>query len=82
MSDDVNPDRFILDKQPSLMVSQCWFCKHWQGKSKCTAFPNGVPMSILVNEADHRSTVPGDNDIRFEAKSAKGKKLVDQYFDK
>lgn len=46
---------------------QCMSCKHLQeGKPpKCTAFPDGIPMPILMDEVDHRKPVEGDHGIQF-----------------
>lgn len=35
------------------------------GRMKCTAFPAGIPLPILRNEADHRKPYSGDSGIRF-----------------
>ena len=54
---------------------QCRKCRHDKtgvdgqvGKSVCTAFPDGVPLEILLNRHDHRKPYQGDNGLRFEAK--------------
>lgn len=50
----------------------CLYCKHLERQRDfsegvfCSAFPEGVPLSILDNEADHRQPVEGDNGIQFE----------------
>lgn len=47
---------------------QCFSCKHLKegAPPHCTAFPQGIPLIILENKADHRKPFPGDNGIHFE----------------
>lgn len=33
---------------------------------RCDAFPEGIPMNILLNQVDHRKEVEGDHGIRFQ----------------
>jgi len=47
-------------------LSQCADCRHWRGGTKCAAFPERIPGTILRNEHDHREPYEGDNGIRFE----------------
>lgn len=35
---------------------------------RCEAFPEAIPMPILLNEHDHREPYKGDHGIRFEAR--------------
>jgi hypothetical protein len=44
------------------------FCKHLREEVglPCSAFPAGVPDSIMLDGYDHRYDHPGDNGIRFE----------------
>ncbi len=48
----------------------CVTCKHWHQDNTeamtCDAFPNGIPMPIILNAADHRKPYPGDHGIRYE----------------
>lgn len=56
--------------------SQCYSCAHFvvgPGGGRdggntgptCSAFPSGVPESLLGNEADHRLPYPGDGGVRW-----------------
>lgn len=51
------------------VLPQCQNCIHLVSTStpRCTAFPEGIPMEILVNNLDHRKPVKGDNGTRYEA---------------
>lgn len=52
------------------IIPQCVDCLHLNRDTKpptCTAFPNGIPETILVNEVDHREPVRGDHGIQFVA---------------
>lgn len=50
---------------PSMNVSQCFFCKHAKKGKVCDAFPEGIPVEILLNKKDHRNPVDGDHGITF-----------------
>lgn len=48
-------------------VSQCVHCTHkHKSGATCRAFPDGIPMKILLNEHDHRKPFEGDNGVQFE----------------
>ena len=53
-------------------IPQCFDCKHLAAKPlpgnimACPAFPEGIPETILVNDANHKKPYPGDNGIQFE----------------
>jgi|GEM_PF-4753786 len=46
--------------------SMCFECIHANdGWGSCTAFPDGIPNSILLGDVDHRVPVEGDGGIQF-----------------
>lgn len=61
-----------------IRLPQCNRCKHerpyYEGMTQfqCSAFPDEIPLEILLNKHDHRLPYPGDNGILFEPKEAKG----------
>ena len=47
----------------------CLICKHYTGKFKCKAFPNGIPDKIMIGKSEHEKPLPEQtNDIVFEQK--------------
>lgn len=50
----------------------CETCKHYLGDAKCKAFPQEIPIEIIVGKDRHRESIPGDNGIIYtpKAKSA------------
>ena len=63
------PVKFTIVGNPGdLTVSQCTFCAHRSPDgTKCKAYPAGIPVEILFNEADHTLPFVGDNGIRYQA---------------
>lgn len=53
------------------VLVQCMVCANFNNsvreKNVCSAFPDGIPSNILLNEVDHRQPVDGDNGIQFRA---------------
>jgi hypothetical protein len=47
----------------------CMNCKHFndevQNRNVCKAFPDGIPVKILIGENDHTKPYPGDHGVRF-----------------
>jgi hypothetical protein len=49
----------------------CPFCKHTGiDKTRCAAFPDGIPTEIKLTRVNHRKPVEGDHGIRFEPDGA------------
>lgn len=50
----------------------CLGCKHLlpyeDQKNACRAFPEGIPLKVLIGEASHLRPYPGDHGIQFEPK--------------
>jgi len=44
----------------------CSRCERFDGQDTCTAFPEGVPVDILVGLHDHRTSHPGDKGLLFQ----------------
>lgn len=44
----------------------CHTCKHVRKRGKCAAFPDGIPVNILVGNVLHVVPLPGDHGIQFE----------------
>lgn len=50
----------------------CFRCAHYTGDqatiagSKCKAFPDGIPNSIILGDVDHDKPIDGDHGFRFE----------------
>jgi hypothetical protein len=60
-----------IEKMSDYLNSQCQMCSHFHGgdgngNAVCDAFPNGIPIRILIFHFDHSEEFPGDNGIRFE----------------
>lgn len=72
-------ERFTYESDDEFTISQCAYCRH-KGKGKyCDAFDE-IPMSILLNEVDHRKPVKGDRDIQFEANKGVKPEQIDRLF--
>jgi hypothetical protein len=57
----------LLWRDGDFKLSQCAFCVHKTPLgATCAAFPNGIPLPILRNQADHRKGYYGDRKIRFQ----------------
>lgn len=57
----------LLWRDGDFKLSQCAFCRHKAPTgATCSAFPEGIPVPILRNQADHRKPYHGDRGIRFQ----------------
>ena len=53
-------------------VKYCNDCKHlWKHGCKCDAFPDEIPVDVLIGDRDHRFPIDGDHGIQFEPKENK-----------
>lgn len=63
----------------------CMFCKRYDKSSdalSCTAFPDGIPMTIIQSSVDHRKAVDGDHGLRFDPIDDKAVSYADDLFGK
>jgi hypothetical protein len=57
----------LLWRDGDFKLSQCAFCAHKApSAATCAAFPDGIPLPILRNQADHRKALYGDHKIHFQ----------------
>lgn len=63
----MGPIKFTIVGSPGdLTVSQCTFCAHRSpDATNCKAFPDGIPVKILMNEHDHTLAFKGDGGTRY-----------------
>lgn len=43
----------------------CHTCVHWKSGVICAAFPKGIPDSVLMGKANHRTPIPGDHGLKY-----------------
>lgn len=60
-------DKYFVSGE-DVVNPQCNSCIRRGLHGECTAFSDGIPLVILLNEHDHRKPYPGDNGIQFELK--------------
>lgn len=65
-----NADKFTSTYGTSTKT-QCASCAHWSpDRAKvCAAYPQGIPLVIVLNQADHKKPLPNDNGIQWKAKT-------------
>lgn len=60
-------DRLVWE-DGDFQLSQCAFCRHkTSDATTCSAFPDGIPPTILDNAVSHAEPFEGDNGVRLEA---------------
>ncbi len=67
----------------SIATPICGGCAHLIGDlmdPKCAAFLSGIPREILLSQADHRQPYPGDQDVRFEARTPRDAEYAKSLF--
>lgn len=67
----------------SIMAPICQGCTRLHGDlrdPKCDAFPDGIPVPILISKADHREPYEGDNGLQFNPENAKATAYADVIF--
>lgn len=51
----------------TLKMPMCYSCIHQhEDRSRCDAFPAGIPREIMLSRYDHRKPHEDDNGIRFK----------------
>ena len=49
----------------------CLGCKHYHLKQEdrfcCDAFPEAIPLTIILNSLDHNFPAPGDHGVRYKS---------------
>jgi hypothetical protein len=59
---------FEWNDKNQMEMLECLKCKNWNYRkgSRCRAFPDGIPISILSFSINHHKPYKGDNGIQFE----------------
>lgn len=74
-------DKFYVDGnqlEETIVHSQCGDCAHFYADGICDAFPDAIPVKLVLNQHDHRHPYPGDNGIRWQPRTPADKHPLDQ----
>jgi hypothetical protein len=55
-------------------VPMCMGCLHFDPTTPelaCSAFPDGIPLAVIMNSVDHRFPMVGDNGIQYVSTGGK-----------
>lgn len=63
----------VDDLQVSLCAN-CW--RKFDGAATCDAFPEGIPLAILLGLADHRKNLPGDLGLAYDPVEPDGEMMT------
>ncbi len=68
----------------TITLPQCAFCKHLLREditaNRCSAFSGGIPVTIFLNDHDHRAPYNGDHGIQFEPIDDEAAEMVAEMF--
>jgi len=59
---------------PGEIAATCRLCRHYQGNSKCEAYPDKIPTEILLGYVSHIRPYKGDQGFQFEPAVVKAEK--------
>ena len=64
-------DAFVGDAERdggSFYAPLCLTCKHKLDIHTCKAYPDGIPVAIIIGDVDHHHPYVGDHLVTYEAK--------------
>ena len=60
--------------RPFIACEECARLQSLEGRTKCEAFPGGIPDEILTGQHDHTTKFRGDHGLRFKPRRKPGLK--------